>query len=219
MTRRRITSLVAAVALIGLGVTVGVLVKSTSSAHAASQPVVKTAAPLRAGYVCMTEFMARSHKWQKRAADMQLAREREGQRLALLREVLLSKKAQASTAQGERKIELEQEVVETQRKFEDEERGIRQDLDRRAADVLRQMHQEFARVIEQVARERNLDVVHAYPAKPDHPPERMPEAQYLDMFFRPPAMTPLYLKDGVDLTTEVVSRMNKAYAAVSDDEK
>jgi Skp family chaperone for outer membrane proteins len=219
MSRPRVTSLVAAAALIGIGVAVGIAVKASSSAQAASQPGSKTVAPLRAGYVCMTEFMARSHQWQKRAADMNLAREREGQRLALLREVLLSKKAQASTAQGDRKIELEQEAVELQRKFEDEERGIRQDLDRRAAGALRQMHQEFTRVIERVAKERNLDVVHAYPAKPDRPPERMPEAQYLDMFFRPPAMTPLYLKDGVDLTNEVVSRMNKAYAAASDEEK
>lgn len=219
MSRQRITSLVAAIGLIAIGVAVGIVVKSSASAQAASQPTTRSVLPLRAGYVCMTEFMARSHKWQKRAADMQLAREREGQRLALLREVLLSKKAQASTAQGDRKLELEQEAVEVQRKFEDEERGVRQDLDRRATEVLRQMHQEFALAIEQVAKERNLDVVHAYPAKPDRPPEGMPEARYLDMFFRPPAMTPLYLKDGVDLTNDVVSRMNKAFAAASDDEK
>lgn len=181
------------------------------SAYVAARPAEKKEiAPLKAGYVSASDLMQKWKKWQKAATEMQSRRQQAGIELTGYRATLERKKAAATTAAGDDKARLDREVVEAQRTFEDAERAARTELDRDSAKALADFYKICQAELAAMAKEMNLDVVYFCPVTPhDIAGKPLPPHQ-VDLFFRPPALMPVYLKDGVDLTADLLDRLNKA---------
>lgn len=189
-------------------VAVGVFVGAT---YVAARPAEKKEiAPLRAGYVSASDLMQKWKKWQKASAEMNSRRQQAGIELTGYRATLERKKSAAAVAGGDDKIRLDREAVEAQRTFEDAERTARTEIDRDAAKALADFHKACQAEIAALAKELNLDVVYFCPVTPRDIADKPLAAPQLDLFFRPPATMPVYLKDGVDLTNDLLDRLNRA---------
>jgi Skp family chaperone for outer membrane proteins len=202
-------------ALFAAGFLVGTGFRPWPTSHAADEKVVKEAPPLRAAHVCMAEFMSKSRKWQAEAALMNKKRAEAAEPLTGLKALADQKAAQAATAAGDARAELEREAVAALEKYQDTEKKTRADIDSQSARVLRTLHHQVSDIVAGLARERNLDAVYAYPASGTRglTAEQRDSTLFFDMYFRPPAMAPIYVRDSVDLTDEVLRRMDALYEA------
>jgi Skp family chaperone for outer membrane proteins len=183
-----------------------------SGASVAETPA-KEAAPLRTGHICMAEFMAKCRKWQAEAAAMTKLRAEKSEILLGLRTASEQKAAAAAAAVGDDRTDLQREAAALREKFEEAQKKETAEIDGRSATILRALHKQFSGVIADLVRERNFDAVYAYPACPTHGIQKEQEgtASAMDLYFRPPAMNPIYLRDSADLTDEVIRRMNQFY--------
>jgi hypothetical protein len=59
------------------------------------------------------------------------------------------------------------------------------------------------------AKDRGLDVVEAFPAAPTPDEKRTP--QVAQLMLQTPALVPFYLKPELDVTDEIIERLNKKY--------
>jgi hypothetical protein len=64
-------------------------------------------------------------------------------------------------------------------------------------------------VVGELAKERGLDVVEAFPSAATPKEERSPKISQLTL--QTPDLIPLYLNPELDLTTEVIARLNERY--------
>lgn len=168
------------------------------------------ARPLRAGYVCTSELMRDYTKWQDRAKRMTDRRTDGAKQLTAMQGVIAAGDKQLATATGDDKVRLANEMIEARRKFEDAERTLRETLDKEAADHLKGLYADIAAAVKALADERGLDVVYAHPGHPVRMFEQSKENPQaaIDLLLRPQAVQPLFLRDEVDLTAEVVKRLN-----------
>lgn len=197
-------TLVAVVGLVAVGVCIG-------AAYVSARPAgKKEVAPLRAGYVSASDMMLKWTKWQKATAEMQSRRQQAGIELTGYRATLERKKGAAATAAGEDKTRLDREVVEAQRTYEDAERNARTEIDRDSAKILGEFYKRCQAEVATMAKEMNLDVVYFCPITPHAIADKALAMPQMELFFRPPALMPVYLKDGVDLTSDLLDRLNKA---------
>jgi Skp family chaperone for outer membrane proteins len=202
-------------AVLFAGVAAGLAARPWATTRAAGEKPAD-GPPLRAGHVCMAEFMSKSRKWVAEAAVMSKLREEKGESVVGLKTAYDQKAARAAEATGEARTGLEQEAAVVLTKFQAAEKKARAEIDGRSLAILTAIHRQFRAVITEVARERNLEAVYAYPAPvppPTGPAEPFETHAAMDFYFRPPAMTPVYLRGSVDLTSEVLRRMDALYDA------
>jgi Skp family chaperone for outer membrane proteins len=207
MTRRTAAVVFLGLAAVALAAGVGATVGA-----AATTPAPKPAPPVRAGFVSLTEFMTKSKKWQAKATAMNQMRADAGRQLGVLKAAFEARKAAADAAKPDDKIELVKHQLVAQRAFEDAERAAREDVEKRSHQHLKDLHAEFAATVERIAKARQIDIVFGGPARLDRM-DRLPpntsEVQFMDLYFRPPAMAPLYMTDAIDLTADVLEEFNK----------
>ncbi len=211
---RRETMAWLAVVMLGFGLWMAQQTRGV--ADAAERPAPKPAPAVRAGFVSLSVLMKNSKRWQKAAATMNLARDKEVLRLKGLQDEITNLTDAMSKADEVEKDRLSKEVLKARRKFEDAERTVREDLDTRSKAYLKSLYDEVNRLIAELAKERNLDFVFGAPLSLEQNPEPKNETAYLDMYFRPPAVNALYVRDSVDLTGEILKRMNAAFDAETD---
>lgn len=203
--------------LLGFGFVAAVLAAAYFGAvvavNAADKPEVKVKPmpPLRAGFVAMADVMKGSTKWQEMSKEAGRKREKISQKLGVQRAELIELQQKAQKAVGEEQVKLAVELRDAGRKFEDAERDAVAAVDKEALAALVELQAEFAREVEALARERQLDVVYAHPVRLDKMLDDMGKTtQTMDLYFRPHGMSPLYMRADVDLTGDLLARLNKA---------
>lgn len=211
--------------LVGLGFVAAVLAAAyvgaelagTRAMQAADKPEAKPMPPLRAGFVAMADVMKGSTKWQELSKEAGRKREKAAQKLGVQRAELVELQQKAQKAVGEEQIKLAADLRDAGRKFEDAEREAMTAVDKEAQASLVELYEDFSREIEALARERQLDVVYGHPVKFEKMfAEVGKSSQALDLYFRPNGLQPLYLKAGVDLTGDLLARLNKAAKKTDD---
>jgi hypothetical protein len=193
----------------------GALVAGTRAVNAADKPEVKVKPmpPLRAGFVAMADVMKGSKKWQEMAQEASRKREKIAQKLGVQRAELVELQQKTQKAVGEDQIKLAAELRDAGRKFEDAERDAVVAVDKESLASLVELQAEFAREVEALARERQLDVVYAHPMHPDKMFASMGKTtQTMDLYFRPNGTQPLYMRADVDLTGDLLARLNRVAA-------
>lgn len=197
----------AAALLLAAGVFLGVQLGQQKTAEAAPKAEAR---PLRAGYVCLSEVMKDYEKWQEKVKHMEEQRQKAAKELLRMRDVIEEYSKKLATADGEEKAKLEKEIREGRRKFDDTESELKAGLDKEAATHLKELYADISGLTEKIADERGLDVVYAYPAHPKRvfDQHKGREQQIIDLQLRATAITPLFLRDEVDLTSELVRRLN-----------
>ena len=187
------------------------------TADAKPKAEAKPMPALRAGYVAMGEVMSGSKKWQDRAKKAGAAREEANKKLGVLQASAQQLQQKVQKATGEEQEKLALELREVSRKLEDSDRTLRTEVDKEAQGALVEMQADFAREIEAMARERQLDVVYGHPANFGKLFAAMGKTQAsMQMYFQPTGMQPLYLRAEMDLTKDLIDRLNASYAAAAD---
>jgi Skp family chaperone for outer membrane proteins len=117
------------------------------------------------------------------------------------------------TATGAERAKLEKDSIEAQRKYEDAANRYRDEYQQASDAMIKQIHSDLSQELKRLADERGLDVIHAHPIHParDLQDERWTEMTRIEHLLRSQAMVPIYLRDGVDLTAELVERLNARY--------
>lgn len=197
----------AAALLLAVGVFVGTQLSRPLIATAAPKAEAK---PLRAGYVSLSELMKDYEKWQEKAKYMEEKRQKAAKELIRMRDLIALQTKKVEEADAEDRPKLEKELREGRRLFEDSESTFKSDLDKEASAILKELHADVCGMIERLADERGLDVVYGYPAHPKRAFEQNKgsEQSIIDLQLRATAAMPLYLRDEVDLTAELVRRLN-----------
>jgi Skp family chaperone for outer membrane proteins len=207
MSRSSFALGVAAAGLFAGGLAVGSSLLQPKPVDAGPKAEAK---PLRAGFVCVSELMRDYTKWQERAKRMTDKRNGGSKQLAAMQGVIQAGVKQMEAATGEEKAKLSIDLIEARRKYEDAERTLKETIDKEAADHLKGLYADITTAVRAVADERGLDVMYSHPAHPARMFEQSKDNPQLaiDLVLRPPALQPMFLRDEVDLTAEVVKRLN-----------
>ena len=172
-----------------------------------ADPAPKAAdTPTGTGYVEMSRLLKECKRAQVSVAELNALRQKKTAELAALRDKFTAKQAAAAAAAGDAKLKLDKEAFDASQKFQAAEADIKRDLDARAQKVILLISKEVRKAAADVAQARSLAAVHGYPMTPD-----TQEPMAAEMFLRPPAVTPLYLAAGQDITDEVLAKMNRAF--------
>jgi Skp family chaperone for outer membrane proteins len=204
---------VVAMLVVGAGV-VGWTLSKQQLADAAPKAEAKPAAPLRAGHVSSSELMKNYKNWQNAAEGMNKKRAEAATKLQQLQGLVQASAKEMEGAAGTERNRLEQVALDARRNFEDAERTAKADLDRMANDELKKLYSDITTVIKELAEEKQLDAVYLHPAHPERGYEEAKQAQhtFIDLMLRTNALQPVYLRDSVDMTGEVLKRLNSKKA-------
>jgi Skp family chaperone for outer membrane proteins len=200
---------VASMLMVGGGV-IGWTLSQQQLANAAPKAEAKPLPPLRAGHVSASELMKNYKSWQSAAEGMNKKRQEGVTKLGQLQGLVQASAKQVEGATGQEKTRLEQVALDARRNFEDTERSIKEELDKLANVELLKLFSEITAAVRVLAEEKQLDAVYIHPV---HPDRGMEEAKatpqlFIDMMLRASALQPIYLRDSVDLTGELLKRLN-----------
>lgn len=194
-----------------LVLTVGVIAcVYLSSPRAADAAPKAEAKPLRAGYVSVSELKKEYEKWQEKAKSMEGKRQSASDDLKRQRDLLLATIKKREKAEPEDRPRFEEELRKIRHELDHSEAKACSELDKESAIILRELHSEIVAVIEALADERGLDVVYGVPGHPRRMFEQIQggEGSVLELQLGSKALTPIFLRNEVDLTAEVVKRLN-----------
>ena len=184
----------------------------SKSSDAIAKPVAEKNAmpPLRAGHVCLSEVMAQYTEWQDGSKKMTEKRNEATKELAGLRDEMIAVQKQAETTTGPERDAATRELVVLRRKFEDGESKMKFELDHESTKILVELYENIDAELKLLAEDRQLDAIYGHPS---HPVRTKAEQKanpqlYIDVMLRASAIQPLYLRDSVDLTGELVKRLN-----------
>ena len=170
--------------------------------------------PPRMGFVSCSELMQKSTEWVRRAKAMNEKRaklaEKIAEKAAKVNELKLK---HDGTADAFEKMKLAGELVEATRDHEDAQRKGIAEIDRESQGILGELHAAFEAALAEVIKERSLEVVFGCPINPAKlfkGPVKTP--QELDIYFRPPAASPIHISPELDITDAIVAKMNAATA-------
>lgn len=200
---------VASMLVVG-GAVVGWMQGQHQLANAAPKAEAKPVAPLRAGHVSSSELMKSFKKWKSAVEAVARKRQEAMTKLGQLQGVVQTSAKQIEAATGQEKTRLEQVALDARRNYEDAERSVKEELDKASNEELVKLFGEINKAIRELAEEKQLDAVYIHPVHPDRGMEEAKNTPqlFIDMMLRASAMQPIYLRESVDLTDEVVKRLN-----------
>jgi Skp family chaperone for outer membrane proteins len=160
--------------------------------------------------------MARLMREYKRAAA-HLAAVTEKQKRVLarvkgLRDMHVELQAIAQkTADANEKHRVGREMVTVARMIEDYDRAQAKFHQERSGEIIAELFHEIQATVAEMAREKGLSVVLAYPAPVT--PQEAENPAIMELTLKPPAAYPFYLDPSVDYTDELLQRLNAKFAA------
>ncbi len=122
---------------------------------------------------------------------------------------------QAKTA--ELKEQLGKQLADLARKIEDEERRVNKALNDEASEIIAELYDAIKAVVDKTAEAEGYDLVFAYPDAVT--PEDAKNPFLKELKLKPPAAQPFYVGRRVDLTADVVRRLNEEYPPLDADGK
>lgn len=197
----------AAASLLAAGLFLGVQLGSTKRVEAAPQTETR---PLRAGYVCMSELTSDYDKWQARMAEHNGVVAKEAKRLEVMRGLVESAGLELQSAAAEDREERTGRWQAAAKKYNEAATAHTADVQKKAIDLWAELYADVSSAVRQIADERQLDVVYAFTLHPDRPVKVAgfnPEHKGATLLGKEQTQ-PLYLRDEVDLTAELVKRLN-----------
>lgn len=165
--------------------------------------------PQRAGYISMLEIISNFKQWRQANEELQRERDSRSAEMAALLRVVERKKIDLAGATGKEKTEAEKDLIEAQRKLEDADRKHRAYLESFSQKQLALMYTQCQKEIANLAKEYKLDVVYFCPVTPKYLPQGAEDPNKVNLYFQPNALIPVYLNDGMDLTQELLQRLNQ----------
>jgi hypothetical protein len=165
------------------------------------------------GYV---NLLALDKRYRKMIALVGEARQKitaSSQRLVSLKQDWDRKKAQFEQAPPARKNSDQEVMIAAQRAFEDAERETKTRHEEIWVDYLKACHGDIYPVLRELAKEKGIDAIHGYFAPFDEAGVKGIEKSAIEHFFRSPNVNLLYLDKAVDLTDELLERLNAKYEA------
>jgi Skp family chaperone for outer membrane proteins len=111
---------------------------------------------------------------------------------------------------AEKRDALAKELLNLARQIEDKDREINKILNEHATLIISDLYDKIYAVTKEMARERNLATVLAYPDAVTDKERASPQIKELKL--KPPACQPFYLDPSVDYTGEVLQRLNDKFA-------
>ena len=109
---------------------------------------------------------------------------------------------------GRLKTERNDAMYRLARKIEDEDRRVQSILNDRISKVISQIYDRIHDEVVQMAKEKGLVAVMAYPDVVT--PEEMAKPEIKELKLKPPAAQPFYLDPSVDYSDEIIKRLNSA---------
>jgi Skp family chaperone for outer membrane proteins len=199
--------------LVVLGIIVGWGLPDQQASNAKS---VRRIDPPRIGYVNIANVLRhfeRSNQEEAKIAQRKVAYD---ESMNAERDVLSQLNMQFQAADNQRlKRELQERALECQRRIETINGEATKELavlnDNKAVADYEQLRD----VIAELAKERGLDVVEAFPSATTEKEKRSPKVSQL--MLQTPALIPVYLNPDLDFTAEVIARLNKKYPPEKDE--
>jgi Skp family chaperone for outer membrane proteins len=107
--------------------------------------------------------------------------------------------------------QMSKEMLKLARKIEDKDRDVNKVLNDDATKIISELYDDIDATVTQVAKEKGLSVVMAYPdAVTD---EEKKSAFIKELKLKPPAAQPFYLDPSADYTREIINRVNAKHPA------
>jgi Skp family chaperone for outer membrane proteins len=202
--RRSAGLALSAAVLAGVAFFAGALVQTRSAVSADNKP---TAQPHPIGYVELSRLMREYKRVQAQVERLNADRLKKTEEIGVLRKQFeaRAKEIEGTKDQAER-ADLEREQLKLRQQIETMDSELNRDLNARASKILLALHKQISAVLKEVAAERGLAAVYAYPMYPETDDPKIAE-----VLLKPTALYPLYLDRALDVTDEVLKRLNDKF--------
>ncbi len=203
------TTWIKSLALIGLGIVVGGLIPGQPVTNARESTRIE---PVRIAYVNIPKVLRHFERANAEGAKISQQREAYVNQVKTERAALENLTDQYQATDDEQILKtLQEQALATQKRIEAIDKEAQQQLTERSNGTIVEVYTQIRSVIEALAKDRGLDVIEAFPAPTVPEEERSP--QVAQLMLQSPALMPFYVKRELDLTDEVIERLNKKYPA------
>lgn len=201
-----------AVALVGTAIVTGAA-NPTNPAKPLPEAKAEPAGA-RTGYFNMARVMRESKRAKAGAEKLNAKRARATVNLQVMRQTYADLQAKLMSAGQGEKERLADEALKLARKIEDADREVQKTLNERAQTVIGTIHDELKAAVAALAKEKGLGAVLAYPDAVT--PEEANNPMIKELRLKPPAAQPFYIDPELELTEELVKRLNEKFEADED---
>lgn len=194
-------------AIVLVGVAIGV---AMPGAQPTTAKEVKKVDPPRIGYVNIAKVL-KDYK-RANAEGAKITKRRQG----YVEQVTADRKAIeeltdqfGKTDDGQLKQVLQEQALAIQARIEKVDAEAQKELTELSNVTIVAVYDQIRSVIGEIAKDRGLDVIEAYPGPTKLEDEKDP--QVAQLMLQTPALIPFYLNPELDFTAEVVVRVNKKF--------
>ncbi|HEY3787964.1 MAG TPA: OmpH family outer membrane protein [Urbifossiella sp.] len=201
-------------ALVGLG---GMLFLASSAAAqqpgTAAPPITTPTASMARPAVAVFNIAAVMRDYDKAKYQIYLLSkmkaEKSGNLLKLRSEHIAIQQRMGSIVDPAAKEKAQRDMLDIQRRFEDEERMVNKNMNDYATQIISRLYEEIKTVVDKTAEMNSYDLVFAYPDATT--PEDQANPIFRELKLRPSAALPFFVSKRVDMTSIVVSTLNAWY--------
>ena len=175
-------------------------------AQLAAEPAAKPAS--RIGLVNIADVLKDSDATVKRGNEIKVRRQQFLDKVTALRNEMadLTRKLGEAAEMAE-KVTVQKQITKLQRQMEDIDRDAQTKLQDLSNGVIVDVYREIRETIAEIAAQNDLDLVLMYPASKEMSPA------VAQLMLQTPAAMPVYSRPEMDLTKEVVLRLNRKFPA------
>lgn len=198
------SSFIAVLAVLGAGFVASSLF--APRAQLAAEPAAKPAS--RIGLVNIVDVLKDSDATVKRGNEIKVRRQQFLDKVTAIRNEMadLTRKLGEATEMAE-KVTVQKQITKLQRQMEDIDRDAQTKLQDLSNGVIVDVYREIRDTIAEIAARNDLDLVLMYPGSKEMSPA------VAQLMLQTPAAMPVYSRPEMDLTKEVVLRLNRKFPA------
>jgi Skp family chaperone for outer membrane proteins len=167
------------------------------------------------GFFNMIKVMKEYKQAQITVQQLTVHRERMFKNLYGMREMYKELQSASRDSNPNRQEQVAHEMLLLHRQIEDSDRASNKLLGNQAATMIAELYDAIHAMTVEIAQERGISVVFAYPDAPS--PEEQESPLVKELKLKPSAAQPFYIDPSVDFTDELIERLNTKYAAENGD--
>jgi Skp family chaperone for outer membrane proteins len=167
------------------------------------------------GFFNMAKIMREYKRALTAVQRLNARRERMSNNLFGMREMYKALQSMPKDPNPNRQEQAAHEMLLLSRQIEDMDREIAKLLSNQAATMIAELYDEIHAMTVEIAHDRGLSAVFAYPDAVT--PEEQGNPLVKELKLKPPAAQPFYLDPSVDYTDELLERLNTKFAAETGD--
>jgi Skp family chaperone for outer membrane proteins len=170
---------------------------------------VEKSVPVKIAYLNIAKVLREFQKANSDGRKITARREEHIGRIKELREEQARLGQLLQTAKDNDKESIQLKMTEINRKVEDIDRKAQKELGEMSNQAVLGVYQNVRGIVADIAKERGLDVVEAFPDVSTDAEAANPAVAQLKL--QTPALMPYYLNKDLDLTDEVIERLNEKF--------